>query len=77
MWPKLLRLCSRHVPAQKCYARLKLDEVTDYEKVKEAILASYRLNARTYLSKFKSARRIGGDTYMIFLNKLEELFKFY
>ena len=63
--------------AQKCYANLKLDEVTDYEKVKEAILASDRLNARTYLSKFKSARRSGGDTYMIFLNKLEELFKLY
>ena len=43
----------------------------------EAILASYRLNARTYLSKFKSATRTAGDTYMIFLNRLEELFKFY
>ena len=76
MWPKLLpALLSSRV--QKCYAHLKLDEVTDYEKVKEAILASYRLNARTYLSKFKSARRTGGDTYMIVLNKLEKLFKFY
>ena len=76
MWPKLLLalLSSR---AQKCYSHFKLDEVTDYDKVKEAILASYRLNARTYLSKLKSARRIGGDTYMIFLNKLEELFKFH
>ena len=27
----------------------------------EAILASYRLNARTYLSKFMSARRTVGD----------------
>ena len=43
----------------------------------KTILASYRQNARTYLSKFKSARRTGGDTYMIFLNKLEELFTFY
>ena len=43
----------------------------------EAILASYRLNARTYLLKFKPTRRTGGDTYMIFLNKLDELFKFY
>ena len=68
MQPKLLPalLSSR---AQKCYAHLKLDEVTDYEKVKVAILASYRLNARMYLSKFKSARRTGRDTYMIFLNK--------
>ena len=32
MWPKLLPalLASR---AQKCYTHLKLDEVTDYEKV--------------------------------------------
>ena len=59
------------------FALVKLDEVTDYEKVNEAILASYRLNARTYLLKFKSSRRTGGDTYMIFLNKLEKLFKFY
>ena len=43
----------------------------------EAILASYRLNARTYLLKLKSARRTGRDTYMIFLNTLEELLKFY
>ena len=47
---------------QKCYAHLKLDEVTDYDKVKEAILASYRLIARTYLSTFKSVIRTGGDT---------------
>ena len=65
------------VTCAKVCAHLKLDEVTGYEKVKDAILASYRLNARTYLLKFKSARRTGGDTYMIFLNKLEELFKFY
>ena len=63
--------------AQQCYAHLNLDEVTDYDKVKEAILASYRLNARTYLSKLKSVRRTGGDTYTIFLNKVEELCKFY
>ena len=67
MWPKLLStlLYSR---TKKCYAHLKLDEVTDYENVKEVILDSYLLSARTYLSNFKSARRTGGDTYMIFLN---------
>ena len=41
MWPK-------HLPAllspgvHKCFAHLKLDEVTDYDKVKEVILADYR-----------------------------------
>ena len=30
-----------------------------------------------YLLQVKSARRTGGDTYTILLNKLEKLFKFY
>ena len=34
MWPKLLSALL------SCYAHLKLDEVTDYDKVKEAIVAN-------------------------------------
>ena len=51
MLPKSLPAL-RSSRAQKCYAHLKLEEVTDDGKDKESILGSYRLDARTSLSKF-------------------------
>ena len=65
-WPKE-SWCQRLAPeltgkAFEVYANLSLDEATDYETLKKAILLKYEVNAETYRAKFRNRERKTGET---------------
>ena len=62
---------------QKVYSKLTVDECRDYVTVKNAILASFKLNAKAYHDRFTSATRNGVENYKLFLTRLHELFTRY
>jgi len=55
LWAKLLpgQLSAK---GMKTFARLTLAETRDYESIKRAILASFKLDATAYLRMFRSFR---------------------
>jgi len=71
---------AKYLPAQlspralKIFARLSLEESRDYDAVKRAILAGFKLDAQTYLRTFRSMRRTGQTTYKMLLTNMREVF---
>ena len=72
LWAKLLpsQLSGKDM---KTFARLTLAETEDYEAIKRAILASFKLDATAYLRMFCSMRRQGSLNYNMFLSNLREI----
>ena len=75
-WGKLLpaQLSSK---ATNVYSHLTITECKQYDIVKRAILASFRLTAKVYLERFRSVARSGTETYRLFHNRLKELKDYY
>ena len=67
LWAKLLpgQLSAK---GMKTFARLTLAETRDYDSIKRAILASFKLDATAYLRMFRSMRRQGSLNYKMFLS---------
>jgi len=63
--------------ATNVYSCLTLEQCKSYDAVKTEILSTFRLNARTYLDKFKTIERTGNESYKLFLNRLQEYQQFY
>ena len=57
----------------KTFARLTLAETRDYEAIKRAILASFKLDVTAYLRMFRSMRRQGSLNYKMFLSNLRDV----
>jgi len=72
LWAKLLpgQLSAK---GMKTFARLTLAETRDYESIKRAILASFKLDATAYLRMFRSMHRQGSLNYKMFLANLREV----
>lgn len=63
--------------ASKVYSKLSLEQSKQYALVKREILASFKLDAASYLQKFRTARRTGSESYKLFGNRLQELQTYY
>ena len=78
-WPKE-SWCQRLAPeltgkAFEVYANLSLDEATDYETLKKAILLKYEVNAETYRAKFRNRERKTGETIREMVHDLNQSFQ--
>lgn len=63
--------------AFKVYSSLNKQQALDYELTKKQILASFKLDALSYLTKFRSARRTGSESYTLFANRMQDLLHYY
>ena len=73
-------LWAKHVPSQltpralQVFSRLSIDDSMNYQKVKEAILASYNLGPQAYLRTFRTMKRTGAMNYVNHLTNMKEIF---
>ncbi|WP_353803955.1 hypothetical protein, partial [Acinetobacter baumannii] len=56
--------------AYDIYSKLPTDRVTDYHKVKEALLTGFELTGECYRQKFRTNRRVKGESYAQFADRL-------
>ena len=72
-WPMVVqqKLMGR---AQSVVCALSDDEANDYWSVKEAVLRAYELVPEAYRQKFRSCRRLPGQTFVEFQREKEILF---
>ena len=76
-------LWAKYLPAQlsskamRTYTRLSIEESKDYDKAKDAILASFQLTSQAYYRMFRTMKRTGNNTYYLFLNNMREVFQRY
>ena len=61
--------------AQEIYASLSVDQCSDYNTVKEAILKAYELVPEAYRQKFRNLRKKEGQTFVEFAREKEILFE--
>jgi len=60
--------------AQEIYAAKSLDQSSDYETVKAAVLNAYELVPEVYPQKFREGRKSSNQTYVEFARDKETLF---
>ncbi|XP_027128228.1 uncharacterized protein LOC109142602 [Larimichthys crocea] len=60
--------------AQEAYSALSIEQSTNYETVKEAILRAYELVPEAYRQRFRSLNKLDGQTYLDFAKEKETLF---
>lgn len=53
------------------YARLPEKEITDYEKLKQALLKRFNLTEEGFRTRFRSAKPEGGETPLQFITRME------
>ncbi|KAF7221269.1 putative LOC107384440-like protein, partial [Nothobranchius furzeri] len=74
VWPLLLQ-CKLSGKAQQVMASLSVQDSSDYDTVKEAVLHAYELVPEAYRQKFRSLRkRDGSQTFMEFSSEKSLLF---
>ena len=61
--------------AQQAYAAMPTEEAGQYDRVKEAILRRYNINAETYRQRFRSATRKEDESYRQLAVRLGDLAK--
>ena len=61
--------------ALEAFTSVPIESATDYDAVKEAILARYLVNAETYRLRFRDSHRSFGETYKLLLNRQTDLLK--
>ena len=77
LWARLLP-AQLNQKALKTFARLSLEESSDYDVAKRAILNGFKLNSDSYLKTFRTMRRTGQSTYKTFLaNRREVAARYY
>ena len=60
--------------AQEIYTSLSLEDSSDYDTLKEAILKAYELVPEAYRQKFRKYRKQEGKTHVEFAREKENLF---
>jgi hypothetical protein len=75
-YARLLPSCLS-VKAAKVYAKLTLEQSKQYATVKREILTSFKLDAASYLQKFRAVKRADSEIYKLFGNRLQELQNYY
>jgi len=60
--------------AQEIFAAMSLDQSSDYETVKTAVLNAYELMPEAYRQKFRESRKSSNQTYVEFARDKEWLF---
>ncbi len=60
--------------AQEVYASMSVEQSSDYQFVKKAILQAYELVPEAYRQKFRSLRKKDDETYVEFAREKETLF---
>ena len=77
-WPKeswvLLLQSVRVGKAQEIYGSLSVDQCSNYEHVKEAILKAYELVPEVFRQKFRNYLKYDGKTHVEFAREKENLF---
>ena len=61
--------------AQQAYSALSVEDATDYEVVKKAILSAYELVPEAYRQKFRHLRKTESQTYVEFAHDKEVYFE--
>ena len=61
--------------AQKAYSALSVNEATNYDLVKKAILTAYELVPEAYRQKFRNLRKGDNQTYLEFAHEKEVYFE--
>lgn len=61
--------------AAEVYAQLPLDQSEDYQALKLALLAKYKLNAETYRRRFRTIRKDTGETFAQMIVRMTTLLK--
>ena len=72
-WPLLLQ-CVLKGKAQEAYSALSVDECSNYDRVKQAILKAYELVPEAYRQKFRNYRKQESQTYVEFAHEKEVYF---
>ena len=74
VWPTLLQsvLVGR---AAEIYSSMSVEDSSDYDKVKTAILKSYELVPEAYRQKFRDYKKYESQTYVEFAREKENLFE--
>ena len=72
VWSKYLP-AHLNAKATKVYARLSIEQCSDYDVVKREILSAFRLTGKAYLERFRTATRYSDETNRLFLGRLQEL----
>ena len=75
-WCLLLPACLS-AKATKVYSGLTLEQCQNYDLVKKTVLMSYRLTAKSYRDCFKTMRRTGQESYVLFLRRLTEMQRYF
>jgi len=57
--------------ALEVYARLPEKEITDYEKLKQALLKRFNLTEEGFRTRFRSAKPEGGEIQLQFITRME------
>ena len=60
--------------ARKAYSALSVDQSSDYEMVKSAVLKAYELVPEVYRQKFRNSKKSDSQTYVEFARTKENLF---
>lgn len=60
--------------AQEAYSSLSLEQSSNYEEVKKAILRAYQLVPEAYRQKFRNYKKLEHQTYLEFARQKENLF---
>lgn len=72
VWARLLPGCLNS-RTQAVYGKLDYSTCQSYVLVKKALLESYKLDARFYLHKFRTLKRVGNSTYKQFVQSLADV----
>ena len=63
--------------AKSLVSRLKVDDLSDVNKIKEFLLQEFKLTSREYRARFNAASRTPDETHTLFMNRLKNLWSFY
>ena len=72
-WPILLQ-CSLVGKAQVAYSCLSVEDSSNYDAIKKAILKAYELVPEAYKQKFRELKKAETQTYVDFAREKEQLF---
>jgi len=63
--------------AKSLVNQMTIDDMSTYDKLKEFLLTEYKLTAREYKIRFKTAVKSAGETYTLFAARLRNLLSYY
>jgi hypothetical protein len=63
--------------AKLLLSRLSTEQLADYSKVRDFLLAEFKLTSSQYRDRFQNARKQSSETFTLFSSKIKSLFTYY